>query len=125
MFNNAWFMLALDKDTGNILYFKLNRINLIENLNESFRVPLYYKESDYLDEFGMKNNGEWYDVELKIYGKTAVVIKERIYGKNQQIIENEDGSIILKVTMQNKNDIDSFILKMKDDCEVISLYKVD
>ena len=123
MFNNAWFVLALDKESDKILYFKINRINTIEILNESFRVPLYYKESDYLDEFGMKNNGEWYDVELKIYGKTAVVIKERIYGKNQQIIENDDGSIVLKVTMQNKNDIDSFILKMKEDCEVISLSK--
>ena len=84
-------------------------------------IPIYYKESDYLDEFGMKNNGEWYYVELKITGKSVTLIKERIYGRNQQIIDQPDGSIILKVEMQNKDDIDGFILKMKDDCEVLMI----
>lgn len=123
MYNNAWFVLALDEEKNDILYFKLNRIEEIELLKIEFRIPLYYKESDYLDEFGMKNNGEWYYVELKITGKSVVLIKERIYGKNQQIIDRPDGSIIFKAEMQNKNDIDDFIAKMKDECSVIKYYK--
>lgn len=119
MFNNAWFVLALDDELNKILYFKLNRIEKINLLESKFRIPLYYKESDYLDEFGMKNNGNWYSLELKITGKSAVLIKERIYGRNQQIIDQDDGSIILKVEMQNEDDVDGFILKMKDSCEVL------
>ena len=123
MFNNAWFVLAVDQEKDKILYFKINRIEEIEISQTEYRIPLYYKESDYLDEFGMKNNGEWYYLELKITGKSMVLIKERIYGRNQQIIDQPDGSIILKVEMQNKDDIDGFILKMKDECKVIKYYK--
>lgn len=119
MFNNAWFVLAFDELSHDIRYFKLNRILEYQKTQKTFRVLYTYKESDYIDTFGMKKYGKWYDVELNICGENAVKIKDRVYGKEQEIIENDDGSVTLKCKMQNENEIVSFVLGLGSDCTVI------
>jgi predicted DNA-binding transcriptional regulator YafY len=119
MYNNAWFVLAYDENTNEIRYFKLNRINKFEILGKKFRVLLAYKESDYLDEYGMKQNGEWYPIKLKITGKYAMLVKERIYGKNQTVEPIDKNTSILSVEMQNKEDILHFVLGFGANCEVL------
>ena len=56
MYNNAWFVLGFDESKGDIRYFKINRIDKYVVQNRKFRVLLTYNESDYLDEYGMKQN---------------------------------------------------------------------
>lgn len=119
MFNNAWFVLALDKDKDKILYFKLNRMENIELLDQKFRIPLYYKESDYLDEFGMKNNGKWYKIKLKITGNYATLVQERIYGKNQSLEIVDKDTTILTCEMQNEENILGFVLGFGKNCEFL------
>ena len=119
MYNNAWFVLAFDCKYENILYFKLNRIEKFEIKNMHFRIPLTYVERDYLDEYGMKNNGEWYPIKIKLTGKYAMLAKERIYGKNQMVTPLDDGATILSCEMQNKEDILSFVLGFGANCEVL------
>ena len=119
MYNNAWFVLAHDTKYNDVLYFKLNRIQRFEIKNEHFRIPLTYNERDYLDEYGMKNNGEWYPIKLKLTGKYAMLAKERIYGKNQTVTPIDDGATILSCEMQNKEDILSFVLGFGVNCEVL------
>ena len=119
MYNNAWFVLGLDGKSGEIRYFKLNRIQSIVETSERFRVPITYNEHDYLDEYGMKNNGEWYPIKLKLTGNFAMLVKERVYGKNQTVEAVDTNTTILSVEMQNKDDIVSFVLGFRDQCEVI------
>ncbi len=119
MYNNAWFVLGFDENKGAILYFKLNRIKDFTIQHRKFVQLLTYKESDYLDEYGMKNNGEWYPIRLKLTGKYAMLVKERIYGKEQTIEEMEDGSTILSVQMQNQESILVFVLGFGANCEVL------
>ena len=78
MYNNAWFVLGFDESKGDIRYFKINRIDKYVVQNRRFRVLLSYNESDYLEEYGMKNNGEWYPIKLKLTGNYAMLVKERI-----------------------------------------------
>lgn len=120
MFNNAWFMLAWNEKNGEIGYYKLNRIQKIEILNKKFIKSKTFDESDYLDQFGMKNNGDFYRIELEISGPNAAIIKERVYGKNQEIIEVDENKTILKVDMQNKNAIITFVLGFGKDAEILS-----
>lgn len=120
LYNNAWFVLAYDNIKEKVLYFKLNRVSLLEKTQKTFRIPLTYKENDYLDEFGLKNNGEWFNIELELCGIAVQLIKERIYGREQKIIDMENGKSLLQVKMQNKEDIVSFVLGLKTDCKVIS-----
>ena len=119
MYNNAWFVLGLDGMTGEVRYFKLNRIQDITETSERFRISITYNERDYLDEYGMKQNGEWYPIKLKLTGNYAMLAKERVYGKNQTIETPDANTTILSAEMQNKNDIVSFVLGFRDQCEVI------
>lgn len=119
MYNNAWFILAFDESKGAILYFKLNRIRDFVAQHRKFVQLLTYKESDYLDEYGMKNNGEWYPIKLKLTSNYAMLVKERIYGKDQTIEEADDKTTILSVKMQNKESILVFVLGFGECCEVL------
>lgn len=119
MYNNAWFVLAFDEKRQSIRYFKINRIAKYQVQNRKFRVLLSYVESDYLDEYGMKNNGEWYPVKLKLTGNYAMLVKERIYGKDQTIESVDGKTTILSCKMQNKENILVFVLGFGANCEVL------
>ena len=119
MFDNEWYALSLCTLCSDIKYFKLNRIGEISLTNEDFRVGKYFNASDYLDEYGMKRNGDWYDVELKLSGKSAILPREYTYGKNQTIkVDGE--STILSCKMQYKDKIIKFVLSFGSECEIIS-----
>jgi predicted DNA-binding transcriptional regulator YafY len=120
MYNNAWFVIGYDEFRKEVRYFKLNRIQDFTITNRSFiSIPRTFNERDYIDDFGMKNNGEWYPIKLKITGKYAMLVKERIYGKNQTVEPIDKDTTILSVEMQNKEDILSFILGFGANCEVL------
>ena len=119
MYNNAWFVLAFDENSQEIRYFKLNRIERFEVLTEKFRVLLSYKESDYLDEYGMKQFGEWFAIKLQLSGSSAMLAKERIYGKDQKIECPDEKTTILSCKMQNKNEIVKFVLGLGNQCTVL------
>ena len=67
----------------------------------------------------MRQNGEWYPTKLKITGKYAMLVKERIYGKNQTVEAVDQNTSILSVEMQNKEDILVFVLGFGANCEVL------
>lgn len=119
MYNNAWFVLAFDESKGDIRYFKINRIEKYVVQNRKFRQLLSYKKSDYLDEYGMKQNGEWYRIKLKLTGNYAMLAKERVYGKEQTVEVLDDKTTVLICKMQNENNIIHFVLGFGADCEVL------
>jgi predicted DNA-binding transcriptional regulator YafY len=119
MFNNAWFTIAWNEKNGEIGYYKLNRINKIEVLNKKFVKSKTFYEQDYIDEFGMKNDGDFYFIKLRITGNYAAIVQERKYGKNQYIEIVNDKTTILSVSMQNKENIISFVLGFGKNCTVV------
>lgn len=118
-YNNAWYFIGYDVEKADFFYYKLNRVKKYTETSKKFSRRFYYTESDYLDLFGMKQNGEWYPIKLKISGFYVTIVKEHIYGKNQTIEELPDGSIILSCEMQNKDRIESLVLSFGDKCEVL------
>lgn len=120
LYNNAWYFVGYDVKKTNFFYYKLNRIKRYTETTKKFKKKFYYAESDYLDSFGMKQNGEWYPIKLKISGFYANIVKEHIYGKNQTIEELPDGSVILLCEMQNKDRIEALTLSFGNKCEVLA-----
>ena len=120
MYNNAWFVLGFDEKSQKVLYFKLNRILSYSITDSKFRIPLTYNERDYLDEYGMKQNGEWIPISLKLSGRFAMLAAERIYGKSQTVEYLDSSTAVLSCEMQNREDIISFVLGFGTDCEVLS-----
>lgn len=119
MYNNAWCVLGQYVGSEHVIYLKLNRVQSFHNTSQKFRIPLTYKESDYLDEYGMKQNGEWYPIKLQLFDQYAMLVKERIYGKNQTVEAQQDGSSILACEMQNRENIKVFVLGFGEHCRVL------
>ena len=108
-YNGSWFVLAYNVAIGKFGYFKLNRIEEIEATRSHFTRMKSYDEKDYLDEFGMIQNGEYYRIRVELTDLYQVV-SERIYGKYQKIEQIDEHKSILDCQMQNKDMIKSFIL---------------
>lgn len=120
MYNNAWYVLGYDEKSESIRYFKLNRIQQYKQMiGRKFRVLYSYNESDYLDEYGMKQNGEWYPIKLRVTGPYAMLVRERIYGRNQSVECVDNDTTILSCEMQNKENIKVFVLGFGEHCQVL------
>ena len=119
MYNNGWFVLAFCEKAKDFRYFKLNRIIKYTALRDKFRRLLSYNEKEWLDSFGMTNNGEWYDVKLKFTGKFAMVVQDYLYGKNQVTECVDSNTTILTLQMQYRDTIVGFVLSHGIYCEVL------
>ena len=119
VYNGSWFILAWNEKINDFGYYKLNRIEKIEKTRNHFTRLKTFNETHYLDSFGMKQNGEYYHLELELKD-LKTVMQERIYGKNQSIEEIDSHWIRFTCDMQNKNMILSFVLSFGAKCKVIS-----
>ncbi len=119
VYNSSWFVLAWNETVHNFGYFKLNRIETIKILNDDFTYLKTYKESDFIDEFGMKQNGDYFDIKLELTDLWTVV-SERIYGKNQKLTKLDVHKTIFECSMQNKQMIKSFVLGFGRKAKVLS-----
>lgn len=119
LYNGNYFVLAQNNDTDEFLYYKLNRIENYFKTRNHFTLVKEFNLKDYLDEYGLVKNGEYYDIEL-IIKNCNTYIKEKIYGKNQKIEEIDSNTVRLNVSMQNKNMIKSFVLSFGKNCKVVS-----
>lgn len=119
VYNNAWFVIGWERNRGDIAFFKINRITKIELTDNKFKVWKMYNRSDYLDEYGFKNNGDWHHIEFEAYNAYAALVKERIYGKNQEVIPIDEKTTLVKVDMQNKENILVFVLGFNRNLKVL------
>lgn len=118
-YNNAWFFLAWHEKKGDVGYYKINRIDSYSITDDSFRVWKCFNEKDYIDETGMKKNGDYFHIEFIAKNQYASLVKERIYGKNQIVEAIDDYNTKVSVDMQNKENIIVFILGFGKNIEVI------
>ena len=121
LYADSWFVLAQKENEEKkdlVLYYKVNRIKEMTILPNVFRIPEYYKESDYLDDFGMKKNGDWIRIKLLMSNNANIMIGERIYGRNQVVEKIDQNSSIMTATMQDK-ELLSFILSWGSNCKVL------
>ena len=119
IYNNSWFFLAWNPEVGDVWSFKVNRIQDYELTNKKFAVWKYFDASKYFDDHGFKNNGDYYHIELIANKKRAMLMKERVYGKNQVVEELGDDKVKVCLEMQNKELIISYILSCGTDVEVL------
>lgn len=119
MYNNAWFILGWNQNIGCVSYFKINRITKYTITDKRFNIWKGFNRNDYIDEYGFKSNGEWYHIEFKALNTYASLVKERIYGKNQEVIPIDEKTTLVKVDMQNKENILVFILGFNKNIEIL------
>ena len=117
MYDNFWYVIGWNEQINDIDYLKINRMNLITGLKKKYTKWKSYNRSDYLEPTGFKKE-QWYHLELKVDKSFIGQIKERVYGKNQEITF-EKNKYILKVDIQNKEEIITLVLSFGNNVEVL------
>ena len=117
MYDNFWYVIGWNEQINDIDYLKINRMNLITGLKKKYTKWKSYNSSDYLEPTGFKKE-QWYHLELKVDKSFIGQIKERVYGKNQEITF-EKNKYILKVDIQNKEEIIALVLSFGNNVEVL------
>lgn len=99
--------------------FKLHRILEIELLDETYKIPWDYQESDYFDQEGMVE--PLTHVKLIIKGRLGRMLDEKIYGQNQVVtcLDEKTRMYLFEADMRNQMVIRKFILSFGSQCEVI------
>lgn len=98
--------------------FKLIRIKEYESTSHSFEIPSDFSMQSLIgNSFSMFTDS--YNVELVIGSYPAELVKEKIWGENQEIEDLSSGDILFKAKMYGKNSIVKWILSMGTDVEVI------
>ena len=118
IYNGCYFVLAYNEIKDDYLFYKLDRISAISNLKNRFSKDNDFSLNDYLDEFGIKKNDEYYYVKIELTGLNKV-IKNHTYGKNQKITIIDNNKAILEVELQNKSSILAFILAFGNNAKVL------
>lgn len=122
VYKGEYYLVAMCLLRNDVRYFKLVRIrNLIItgiNFNSDFDIDKFLKKEK-------ENNmgiygGKLIDLEIYVVPPMANTIKERIWVKNQEIIELEDGSINFKAKIKEGPELISWILSMGECVKIIS-----
>ncbi len=113
------YMVAYCENKERFLDFKICRIDSYKVLESKYKIDKTFSWDEYSKNcVGIYKDGE-YDIVLKIKKPFSIIIKEKIWVSNQEIIE-EENSIIFKATMKGYSEIKSWILSMGANVEVIS-----
>ena len=120
LYNSSWFFQGFNPSAADIWTFKVNRIERYELLDDTFSIASGFKASNYFNQSGLANGGEFIPLKFKASGVHASLLKERIYGRNQKIVQNEDGTVLCELEMQNKDIITNFALGWGKDMKVQS-----
>lgn len=97
-------------------YFAIHRIVDVVQTNKPilFEIP----DAD-LGEFGLP----WHDPKkFKIWfkaGSSAEYVKERIWARNQKILEQDNGDIILEITTRSELELTAWVRSFGDDAKIL------
>lgn len=118
-YKNSIYLIAYCEYREEIRYFKLSRIEKYSILKEKFKVN---RELNY----EINNNclgifeGKEINIKIEIKYPIAQTIKERIWGQNQIITENElNNSIIFQAKMKDTEETKTWILGMGSSAVVL------
>ncbi len=116
-YNEFFYCIAMCDQRKDTRMFKLSRMKDIRIIYDTYTIPEEFDIQKEFPRFGIMN--EPLEVELLIHPPFSVSVPESIWGENQIIEYNLDGSIHFYATMSGKESIKKWILGMGAAVEVI------
>lgn len=107
-----WYVLGHSHKKAEIRIYALSRIHNIQFLDKYFTIPEDFDINKYVDlSFGIWNNKEpAIEYELLFSKEVSTYIMEREWHSNQIIEQKNDGSVLLKFSSNQKQQVLSWIL---------------
>ena len=99
--------------------FACDRIKNIDITNETFKIPENFNIDEYIQSSFGVFHGETTNVEIWFAPEVAEYIKEKKWHESQEILEQEDGSIVFKAEVAGTHDIKIWIMSWGSKAKVI------
>ncbi|PFA22238.1 transcriptional regulator [Bacillus cereus] len=116
-YNEFFYCIAMCDRRNDTRMFKLSRMKDIRIVYDTYTIPEEFDIRKEFPRFGIMN--EPLEIELLIYPPFSVSVPESIWGENQIIEFNSDGSIRFRATMSGKESIKKWILGMGASVKIV------
>lgn len=109
-YKNGLYIGGYAHNRDGLRLFAVERIEGIELLDQRFQVPDDYRVDQLTGTaFGLIEEGETHELELYFSSEVAPYIRERIWHPEQEIVEHEDGSLLLRFSASGDREILSWL----------------
>jgi len=120
-FDGFWYLLAKDIEAQKVKIFRLSDIQVITKTDR-----FHTTSTKYVDEVlgrvhsAFFEDGNAFDVEVKVYKEIAIYFKSRDFLESQEIVkEYDDGSLCVHFRVSHDEDIDNIIKSWLPHIEVL------
>ncbi|KAJ51345.1 putative DNA-binding transcriptional regulator YafY [Clostridium tetanomorphum] len=117
--NGDWYIVAYSHIEDKVRGYKLSRIKSVDVVNDIYIKPRDFSLGEYLSNFWGDFNGEEELIKIKFSKNVSEFILKNKWSNNQQIEKLDDGSVLLKIYVENLEDIKTWILGFGGEAEVI------
>ncbi len=119
-FEGDWYVVAYCHLRKAIRTFSLARIVSVKILEESFKIPPDFDFHKLIgSHFGVHWSNREFDVKIRFARPVTGYIKERKWHPTQKIHENQDGSVVLSLTVNHLLELKRWILSWGSMAEVL------
>lgn len=122
-FNNRWFLIGRKHSAKQIMTLALDRITSIDmDLQTNYEQADFDADTYYHDTYGVTvlNDKQLIEIVLKVDKSNAPYVLTKPFHHSQQLIEtNEDGSIIVSLSVHHNYEIERLILGFGESIEVL------
>lgn len=115
----AWYLVAYCHLRCAVKLFRIDRIQEVEVLPDTFVVPRNFSAAAYFDGSWLIEQGDPLRVKLRFLPEAAKWVRDEQYHQSQRMVEEEDGSLLFEVTVNGSREITKWILSFGPAVEVL------
>lgn len=123
-FNGAFYLIGYCHRRSDVRTFAISRIKKIEPTKAIFSIPDDFSLESYIGSCFNLFHGEMQNVKVLFNKKIAGYIKEQIWHESQQIVDQNDGSIIFSAEVAGTKEIKSWIMGWGAQAKVLAPAKL-
>ncbi len=119
-FEGDWYIVGHCSLRDEIRTFSMSRILTAKKTGEVFQIPIDFNFQKFSgSHFGVHWSDTEINVKIRFSVRVADYAKERIWHPSQKIIECDDGSVILSLTVNHLLELKRWILSWGEDAQVL------
>ena len=116
-----WYIIGYSNDVGDIRVYALSRMKDPLLTGKKFKIPEDFKLEDYIDSLGVWNSREEVQsIELLFDKSVSTFILERNWHEDQEMSQNEDGSVLLKFKAKQLKQILYWVMSLGSSVKVLN-----
>lgn len=115
------YVIGYDEWAAETRTFKLERLEKAERLDETYTIPETFDLYEHFaDAWGIMSGGVPLDVTMRFTPRVAALIQERVWHPSQRLVQLEDESLELTVTISRPEEMRPWIRSWGPEVEVLS-----